>query len=180
MQFYSFFFFLFCPHSEGLPPFLSFFLFLISHCKHAESHYTVSHFLLFSNFVVSVRHCFTRVFIFCQCRLATPSLAQAIVSLEKTRLPQSISGSVLEQRDLKQSAQARVLAIEGVPFKRGGLGDFAELAAQNDLSSHLLAWSILFYVMFLFWFIKEDLLVSFVLCFGGVCNRALLLSKTVL
>jgi hypothetical protein len=29
---------------------------------------------------------------------------------------------VLEQRDLKQSAQARVLAIEGVPFKRGGLG----------------------------------------------------------
>jgi hypothetical protein len=87
MQFYSFFFFPFCPHNKGLPPFLSFFLFLISHCKHAESHYTVSHFLLFSNFVVSVRHCFTRVFIFCQCRLATPSLAPAIVSLEKTRLP---------------------------------------------------------------------------------------------
>jgi hypothetical protein len=107
-------------------------------------------------------------------------LAPAIVSLGKTRLPPEHICSVLEQRDLKQSAQARVLAIEGVPFKGGGLGDFTKLAAQNDLSSHLLAWSILFYVMFLFWFIKEDLLVSFVLCFGGVCNRALLLSKTVL
>jgi len=40
--------------------------------------------------------------------------------------PQSVSGSVLEQRDPKRSAQASISALEGVPFECGGLGHFRQ------------------------------------------------------